>query len=103
MTTLNVEKWQFEEWLKAQEPDAIVGIAQSCDVCPTATWLKAKALNEKGRDIKVYKEVTDFMGNRYQNPTWLYDFIRTVDDIYGKFEKVTAKKALEILSLHHAE
>lgn len=84
----------FEAWLKAKEPDDIVGNARVCSGCPLAAYLGETTHKRIAVLSKSYSTWSHYIDTQLL-PHWAIDFIGLVD---AGAQHVTAKTALSLLS-----
>lgn len=94
---MRLHRHKFLWWLKAKEPDEIVGENRDCHACPIARfYLQASG----GYEITIFDQWGDHFINRGYDvrrlPRWAENFVINVDgDENGK---ITAARAIEALA-----
>lgn len=87
---------KFAAWLRAKQPDAIVGENRDCHSCPIANFYSETS---GGADIVIFDRGDDFRIDRGDGgrpaPRWASQFIDAVDG--DQDGKITARRALQIL------
>lgn len=93
-------KEKFEQWLKSQQPDDVVGLACRAACCPIATYINANLNFKYVGATRTYISSIDHGSNdgeaqRTPAPSWVYPFIQAVDR--GSCH-ITASEALTALN-----
>lgn len=95
---MRLDRKSFEAWLKAKQPDDVVGENRDCHSCPLALFY---AETSGGCEVVIFDDgyggyLVDRGYSKRQAPWWAERFIFLVDgDIDNK---ITAGRALKIMS-----
>lgn len=79
----NLTKENFKKWLESKKPLSIVGYTGTCDDCPLENFHVSEGTTMRGDEVFT---------------SWMYNFIITIDTGRKVKSRVTAKRALKVLS-----
>lgn len=96
-----INKQEFRRWLKRYEPDQVIGINQTDNLCPLARYLADDffflSLTE-AMDVSVHPDKIQISDRfSFVPPEWAKQFIEAVDKIDHFDNRVTAQEALHLL------
>ena len=85
---------EFREWLLSKSLEDYVGCQHSCFSCPIF-----HCLHQKGVEVVCVLNSYTSLNNdvRLANPTWVTEFIDSIDSLSLDYSEITAKDALGVL------
>lgn len=86
---------EFKAILETRNSEEVVGYTGRSTICPIAKILKKEC---EGRDTYVHKKITSFKGQNYENPEWVKNFIRQVEDGKVVNDPITVEEALKVVN-----